>query len=81
MSVCGGCPYPYEAEIYGEERSSITNDYCGYGCSFEDAVSRAQWAYDRLSERYEDLEHEYEHLKAENATLKQKMRMMEDDGK
>ena len=51
MSVCGGCPYPYEAAIAGEERSSLTDDYCGMGCSFEDAADRAQWAYDRLTER------------------------------
>lgn len=81
MSVCGDCPYPYEADIAGEERSKNTDDYCGYGCSFEDAAYRAQWAYDRLMERYEELEKEHELLKAEADIMRHKLKYMEDDGK
>lgn len=76
MSVCGGCPYPYEAELAGEERSSNTDDYCGYGCSFEDATYRVQWAYDRLNERYEELEKEHELLKAEADIMRHKLRAL-----
>lgn len=75
MSVCGGCPYPYEAELSGEACDS-TGDYCGYGCSYEDAASRAQWAYDRLNERYEELEKEHELLKAEFDILKHKYKAL-----
>lgn len=78
MSICGGCPYPYEAEIAGEECSKNTGDYCGYGCDFEDAAYRAQWAYDRLMSRYEELEKEHELLKAE---MRHQLKYMEDDGK
>lgn len=78
MSVCGSCPYPYEAGIAGEERSKNTDDYCGYGCSFEDAAYRAQWAYDRLMMRYEELEKENKLLKAE---MRHNLKYMEDDGK
>lgn len=76
MSICGGCPYPYEAAVAGEETSSLTGDYCGMGCSFEDAADRAQWAYDRLTERYETLEKEHELLKAEYDILKHKFKAL-----
>lgn len=81
MSICGSCPYPYEADVAGEERSKNTDDYCGYGCSFEDAAYRAQWAYDRLMERYEELEKEHELLKAEADIMRHKLKYLEDDGK
>ena len=80
MSVCGGCPYPDEKIIAGEANSR--EEACGnWGCTFEDAAYRAQEAYDLLMERYEELEHENEQLKADNATLKQKLKTWEDDGK
>ena len=76
MSVCGGCPYPYEAVLQGEYETE--KDACSGGCSFEDAAYRIQWAYDQLSDRYNIIENEYEHLKAKYQELK---RIMEDDGK
>lgn len=53
MSVCGNCPYPYERSMAGIDGPE--DGVCGYGCSFEDAAYRAQWAYDQLYERYEAL--------------------------
>lgn len=53
MSVCGGCSYPYEKTISGELEEN--EDPCGFGCSFEDAAYRSQWAYDQLYERYNNL--------------------------
>lgn len=77
MSVCGGCPYPHEKIVAGEAKTR--EEACGdWGCTFEDAVYRAQEAYDMLMERYEALENEYEHLKAKYQELKRKM---ENDGK
>ena len=77
MSVCGGCPYPYEKVIAGEAKTY--EEACGdWGCTFEDAAYRVQEAYDMLMKRYEALENEYEHLKAKYQELKGRM---EDDGK
>lgn len=76
MSVCGGCPYPYEAVLEGKYETE--EEACSGGCSFEDVAYRVQWAYDQLSDRYSALENEYEHTKAKYLELK---RIMEDDGK
>ena len=54
MSVCGNCPYPYEAML--EDPELTEEDACGMGCSHEDAAARAQWAYNQLHARYEELE-------------------------
>lgn len=69
MSVCGGCPYPYEAVLAGEYETE--EEACSNGCSFEDAAYRVQEAYDLLNARYKALKKEYEQLKGN----------LEDDGK
>lgn len=53
MSICGNCPYPYERSMAGFNEPD--DEACGGGCTFEDAVYRAQWAYDQLYERYKKL--------------------------
>ena len=57
MSVCGNCPYPYEAML--EDPELTEEEACGMGCSHEDAADRAQWAYYQLYARYEELEKKY----------------------
>lgn len=73
MSVCGGCPYPFEQAMAGEVDGD--DEPCGFwGCSHEDAAYRAQWAYDQLMNRYKELEEKYKKLSEEK-------HIMEDDGK
>ncbi len=60
MSVCGDCPYPYEAKL--EDPELTQEEICSLGCFHEDAAYRAQWSYDRLMERYKELEKKYEDL-------------------
>lgn len=61
MSICGGCPYPFEQAIAGEVNDD--DEACGFwGCSHEDAAYRAQWAYDQLMNRYKELEQKYNEL-------------------
>lgn len=55
MSVCGNCPYPYEAMLENPELTT-EEEACGMGCSHEDAAERAQWAYNQLQARYKELE-------------------------
>ncbi len=76
MSVCGGCPYPYEMVKSGEAENE--EQACGGDCTHEDAAYRISWAYEQLSDRYDSLKNEYEHLKAKYQELKGRM---EDDGK
>lgn len=57
MSVCGSCPYPYEAILENPELTE--EEVCGVWCSYEDAADRAQWAYDQLYARYKELEKRY----------------------
>ena len=57
MSVCGNCPYPYEAMLENPELTE--EEACGMGCFHEDAAERAQWAYNQLQARYEELEKKY----------------------
>ena len=57
MSVCGNCPYPYEAML--EDPELTEEDACGTWCSHQDAAARAQWAYNQLYARYEELEKKY----------------------
>lgn len=70
MSVCGGCPYPYEMVLSGEADSVA--DVCDYGCTHEDAAYRISWAYDQLRERYEELNKKYNEL-WEKYTMSQKI--------
>jgi hypothetical protein len=76
MSVCGGCPYPFESVLAGD--CDTQEEACDGGCCFEDAAYRKQWAYDQLYERYKALEDE-------KRALEQKLRQLElrliDDGK
>lgn len=58
MSICGNCPYPYEAMLENPELTE--EEACGMGCSYEDAADRAQWAYYQLHMRYKELEKKHE---------------------
>lgn len=51
MSICGGCPYPYEMMLAGNIKTE--EEACGDGCLFEDAVYRTQLAYELLEKRYD----------------------------
>lgn len=64
MSICADCPYPYERML--EDNLDAEDEYICDGCSFEDAVYCAQWAYRQLSKRYETLLKEYNLLKENN---------------
>ena len=72
MSVCGGCPYPYEMVKSGE--ADNMEEACGGDCTHEDAAYRISWAYDQLKDRYDELLEKYNALKAEKESLS-------DDGK
>ena len=72
MSVCGGCPYPYEMVKSGE--ADNMEEACGGDCTHEDAAYRISWAYDQLKDRYDELLKKYNALKAEKESLS-------DDGK
>ena len=50
MSICGGCPYPFEMVLAGEAENE--EKVCEYGCTFEDAAYRISWAYDQLYDRH-----------------------------
>ena len=67
MSVCGGCPYPYEMVKSGEADS--IEKACNYDCTHEDAAYRISWAYDQLSDRYDELLEKYNALKNEKESL------------
>lgn len=50
-SYCECCPYPFEAQL-----QNIIDPYSGdtcpeFGCSPEDAIYKAQWAYRQLLKR------------------------------
>lgn len=72
MSICGGCPFPYEyllsledveLDEEDEEYRCVSEDgYCLKGCTFQDAVYAAQEAYDLLKNRYNKLEKQYKEL-------------------
>lgn len=76
MSICGGCPYPFEMVQAGEVENE--EDACGMGCTFEDAAYRMSWSYDQLYERYKTLYDEKRVLEQKYNELKMRM---EDDGK
>lgn len=74
MSICGGCPYPFEAVQSGEYETE--EEACSGGCDFEDAAYRMSWSYDQLYERYKNLLDEHRALEQKYAALQLKM---EDD--
>lgn len=74
MSICGGCPYPFEAVEGGE--CETQEEACSGGCSFEDAVYRISWSYDQLYERYKNLLDEHRVLEQKYAAL---LKEREDD--
>jgi hypothetical protein len=67
MSVCGGCPYPYEMVKSGE--ADNIEEACNGDCTHEDAAYRISWAYDQLSDRYDELLKKYNALKSEKESL------------
>lgn len=80
MGVCGNCSYPYEKMLINP--SLTMEEVCGdWGCTHEEAVYKAQYAYDRLNDRYVALTEKYNLLKAEAEELRCKVQMMEDDCK